>query len=837
MAVARVFCAAGAASKEHGYAGLVPAEEQPKRKKEAADASLSSRGGAKKMSPTVSRHRPLPSFRTSSSSTSATMGLDSGRGGGTREGRGDRQRSGGRQDPDEGARPRPPVRSSTGGATAARSSSRSGGTSGARPSSRTSAASGTRSSSRAGTTSAARSGSRGSATSGARYGSREGTSPGDRFSSRTGSQRGAGYRGGEYGRSNGRPSRSDSSGTPRRPAQPGRTASTSNGRKRTTAPGERYEPRTGRFSRDGGNGGSRSRYDVADGGQDRRPVRSSPPPTSGAASGRSPYRSERGNFGSSGGSRASGGPATQAGASRPRRPITGDRFRATGDRPTRTPGSGDGFGRRTDDAGPRRPTSGDRFRATGDRPTRSPRSDDRFDRQANDAGPRWGRSLDPSRRGPRYQDEKSAPFERGAQRFGDRPSQGSYGRNPGGYQDGGVRRFSNASNAGFDRRTEGSGPRDRASYRGGAPRRPVDGEARGAGDQRRSAAGGRDRRPAGDGGYARRPYQRDERDGGAESYGGPRRREVSGNSSPLPRDREMPANWGSVTRRGARALSYDGPSASEIWTRARDAGRDGQAGNEYARTAGTRPEPEDWEIALVEKLPPPARRNARSGGNRSSRVTASRGTPVSTKRGPRELSSPAVADRDLPQVAGNAKLEDATRAYSADRYQDALRILRKLSVQAPSSAAVKELLGLTLYRMGRWPLAVQELLAHHELTGSYDQYPVIADCFRAMRRYADAAAIWEELRQASPSAEVVAEGRLVAAGSLADQGDLSGAVKLLESSLRHSRPKASHLRQWYALADFYDRAGELPRARDLFSQIAAVDPDAYDVKQRLVALG
>ena len=300
----------------------------------------------------------------------------------------------------------------------------------------------------------------------------------------------------------------------------------------------------------------------------------------------------------------------------------------------------------------------------------------------------------------------------------------------------------------------------------------------------------------------------------------------------------MPASWGSVTRRGARALSYDGPSASEIWTRAREGARDGQAGSEYARTAGTRPEPEEWEIALVEKLPPPARRNAWSAGGRSPRPTTSGGAPVSTKRGSRALSSPAVADRDfLPQAAGNAKLEDAARAYSADRYQDALRILRKLSVQAPNSAAVKELLGLTLYRMGRWPLAVQELMAHHDLSGSYDQYPVVADCFRAMRRYADAGAIWEELRQASPSAEVVAEGRLVAAGSLADQGDLSGAVKLLEGSLRHSRPKVSHLRQWYALADLYERAGELPRARDLFSQIAAVDPDAYDVKQRLVALG
>jgi tetratricopeptide (TPR) repeat protein len=183
------------------------------------------------------------------------------------------------------------------------------------------------------------------------------------------------------------------------------------------------------------------------------------------------------------------------------------------------------------------------------------------------------------------------------------------------------------------------------------------------------------------------------------------------------------------------------------------------------------------------------------------------------------------------------KLEDATRAYTADRYQDALRILRRLAAQAPDSGPVKELLGLTFYRLGRWPLALRELDAHRQLTGSYDQYPVIADCYRALHRYAEAEETWTELRLASPSPEVMAEGRLVAAGSMADRGDLNGAVKLLEPTLRRAKPKALHLRQWYALADLYERAGELPRARDLFSRIVAADPDAYDVRQRLLALG
>jgi tetratricopeptide (TPR) repeat protein len=184
-----------------------------------------------------------------------------------------------------------------------------------------------------------------------------------------------------------------------------------------------------------------------------------------------------------------------------------------------------------------------------------------------------------------------------------------------------------------------------------------------------------------------------------------------------------------------------------------------------------------------------------------------------------------------------ARLSEAADSYSADRYGDALKLLQRLVVQAPSSPAVRELLGLTYYRLGRWGLAVRELEQHHELSGSYDQYPVIADCYRALCRHEDAEAVWLELRQVSPSAEVVAEGRLVEAGLLADRGDLRGAVRLLERSLRSANPRPYDLRQWYALADLYERAGELPRARELFAKLAKADPEAYDVSQRLLALG
>jgi tetratricopeptide (TPR) repeat protein len=208
----------------------------------------------------------------------------------------------------------------------------------------------------------------------------------------------------------------------------------------------------------------------------------------------------------------------------------------------------------------------------------------------------------------------------------------------------------------------------------------------------------------------------------------------------------------------------------------------------------------------------------------------------------RKLPRPVVAE--LEQAAGSdrgAKLAnriaDATYAYEKERYQEARRILRALADEVPESATVRELYGLVLYRTGQWAAAAKQLEAFRTMSGSYDQHPVLADCYRALHRYDDADEVWNDLREASPSGDLVAEGRIVAAGCRADKGDLGGAVAMLEkASRRVTKPQERHLRQWYALADLYERAGDVPRARDLFNRVASIDPEAFDVRARLRAL-
>lgn len=186
------------------------------------------------------------------------------------------------------------------------------------------------------------------------------------------------------------------------------------------------------------------------------------------------------------------------------------------------------------------------------------------------------------------------------------------------------------------------------------------------------------------------------------------------------------------------------------------------------------------------------------------------------------------------------RTETAVVAFERGRFLDALRAVKPVADEVPEVAGVRELAGLAAYRAGRWREAVRQLLAFEQLTGSTEHLPLVMDSQRALHKPAKVAELWRELRQSSPDADVLAEGRIVAAASLADAGDLNGAISMLASagaSKALRNPSSRHVRQWYVLADLYERAGDVPRAREYFERVLRADPEAYDVTRRLAALG
>lgn len=180
------------------------------------------------------------------------------------------------------------------------------------------------------------------------------------------------------------------------------------------------------------------------------------------------------------------------------------------------------------------------------------------------------------------------------------------------------------------------------------------------------------------------------------------------------------------------------------------------------------------------------------------------------------------------------KLQEAIEDYEAERYPEAARILKVLVERDPGDAALRELYGLSLYRQGKWKLAIKELETFEALSHSIEQHPVLADCHRALKHWDVVQKLWDELRTADESGALITEGRIVAAGALADQDKLSEAVAMLGEGWRYpKRAREHHLRRAYALADLYERAGDMPRARELFSKIRASEPGFADVGERL----
>jgi tetratricopeptide (TPR) repeat protein len=205
---------------------------------------------------------------------------------------------------------------------------------------------------------------------------------------------------------------------------------------------------------------------------------------------------------------------------------------------------------------------------------------------------------------------------------------------------------------------------------------------------------------------------------------------------------------------------------------------------------------------------------------------------------PQEVTSEIAGAAGRKTSRVSELLAEATAAYERERYGDAIKMLRPLAEEFPDLPALRELIGLAFYRDRKWADAVRHLTKFTELTASVEQHPVLADAHRAQSHHADVARLWEELSADSPSAELVAEGRIVMAGSLADQDRLPDAIALIERApLRTKRPKPHHLRLWYVLGDLYERAGDTPRAKERFMAIFAADPEFADVAGRLAALG
>ncbi|MBM3638807.1 MAG: tetratricopeptide repeat protein, partial [Actinobacteria bacterium] len=189
------------------------------------------------------------------------------------------------------------------------------------------------------------------------------------------------------------------------------------------------------------------------------------------------------------------------------------------------------------------------------------------------------------------------------------------------------------------------------------------------------------------------------------------------------------------------------------------------------------------------------------------------------------------------------RYEAALAAFEAQRYKEARIALTPLAKECSDIASVHDLLGLCLYREENFARAIEALEVAQRINAhQVFNHAVLADCHRALKSYDRVDELWAELRDASPHPELLAEGRIVFAGSLVDRGRLEEARDVMEKvSPTSSKPSKGlneyHLRQWYVLGDIYDHLGDVVNARRVFETILSVDTHFADVPERLSTLG
>jgi tetratricopeptide (TPR) repeat protein len=217
----------------------------------------------------------------------------------------------------------------------------------------------------------------------------------------------------------------------------------------------------------------------------------------------------------------------------------------------------------------------------------------------------------------------------------------------------------------------------------------------------------------------------------------------------------------------------------------------------------------------------------------------------SARRDRRTAPAPALSREvveDVRAAAGGKGnravdlLAEAVDALDRGREGDAARLAQQAKTLAPRSGAVREVLGMALYRRARFRDALRELQAYRRFTGRPDQNHLIADCHRALGAPEKALPLVREALDARIGAEARAEAAVVGGSALADLGRYEEALTLLRRFDRGEDAGPYDLRVWYVTGDVLERAGRVREAARAFRRVVDHDPEAFDAAERLSRL-
>lgn len=168
-------------------------------------------------------------------------------------------------------------------------------------------------------------------------------------------------------------------------------------------------------------------------------------------------------------------------------------------------------------------------------------------------------------------------------------------------------------------------------------------------------------------------------------------------------------------------------------------------------------------------------------------------------------------------------LQEAAYGFAGAKYRQVIPKLEEAKKLATSVATIRELLGLSYYRLGEWESALREMRAFRRLAGETTHMAVEMDAQRALGRRDDVEKTWKLFRELGGDTWSKSEAKVVYASFLLEEGRARDAWRIVKPERLVAEAPEHTLREWYVAARVAAALGDSETATKLARAIEKQD--------------
>ena len=168
-------------------------------------------------------------------------------------------------------------------------------------------------------------------------------------------------------------------------------------------------------------------------------------------------------------------------------------------------------------------------------------------------------------------------------------------------------------------------------------------------------------------------------------------------------------------------------------------------------------------------------------------------------------------------------LQEAAYGFASAKYRQIIPKLEEAKKLSSRVATIRELLGLSYYRIGDWEAALREMRAFRRLAGETTHMAVEHDALRALGRREDVEKTWRLFKELGGDTWAKSEAKVVFGSFLLEEGRAKEAWPIVKPSRLTADAQEHTLREWYVAARVASSLGDQATALQIAKAIEKLD--------------